>query len=99
MVDFDRPPGRRMLSQVASFCPSLTSLLPFFFHLARVGEALLADTLHHKHHAVVLLIPSITPPRLAGPRRRSHCCTVRVQRSEAPPVVALGLDQIARRRC
>jgi hypothetical protein len=52
----------------------------------------------HKHHAVVLLIPSTTPPHLAGPRRRSRRYAVRVHRSEAPPVVALGSDQIARRR-
>jgi hypothetical protein len=57
-----------------------------------------AEILHHKHHAVVLLIQSITPPYLAGPRRRIRCHDVRVQRSEAPPVVALGSDQIARRR-
>jgi hypothetical protein len=46
----------------------------------------------------VLLIPSTTPPYLAGPSRRSRCCAVRVHRSEALPVVALGLDRIARRR-
>jgi hypothetical protein len=81
-----------------SSSPSLTSLLPIFFHLARIGEDLPAYTLHHKHHAVVLLIPSTTPPYLAGPRRRSRRCTVGVQRSEALPVVALGSDRIVRRR-
>jgi hypothetical protein len=66
-------------------------------HLTRVGEVLSTDTLHHKHHAIVLLIPFTTPPHLAGPRRRIRRCVVRVQCSEAP-VVALGLDRIARRR-
>jgi hypothetical protein len=75
------------------FSPSLTRwFCLFFFHLARIGEALPVDTLHHKHHAFVLLIPSTTPPYLAGPRRRRRCCAVRVQRSDAPPVVALGSD-------
>jgi hypothetical protein len=69
-----------------------------FFHLACVGEALSADTLHHKHHAVVLLIPSTTPLHLAGPRRRSRRCVGCVQCSEAPPGVALGSDRITRRR-
>jgi hypothetical protein len=86
------------VSPVALSCPSLTRFLPFFFHLVRVGEALPAYTLHHKHHAVMLLILSTTPPHLAGPRRRSRRCAVHVQLSEAPPVVALGLDRIARRR-
>jgi hypothetical protein len=92
--EFVQPPCVCCLSS----SPSLTSLLPIFFHLARVGEALPANTLHHKHHAVVLLIPSTTPPHLAGPRRWSRHCAVRVQRSEAPPIVALGSDRIARRR-
>jgi hypothetical protein len=57
-----------------------------------------AETLHHKHHTVVLLIQSISPPYLLdqGGRRRRYA--VRVHRSEVPPVVALGLDRIARRR-
>jgi hypothetical protein len=70
----------------------------FFFHLARVDEALPADTLHHKHHAVVLLISSTAPPHLAGLRRRRRPCAVRVQRSEASSIVALGSDRIVRRR-
>jgi hypothetical protein len=53
---------------------------------------------HHRHHTIVLPIPSTTPPYLAGPRRQIHYCAVRVHCSEAPPVVALGSDQIARRR-
>jgi hypothetical protein len=78
----------------------LTSFfLPILFHLMCVGEALSIYTLHHKHHIVVLLIPSTTPPRLAGPRRRSRRCAIRVQRSEAPPVMALRSNLITRRRC
>jgi hypothetical protein len=84
---------RSAVSPVALSYPSLTRSLPIFFHLTRVGEALLADTLHHKHYAIVLLISSTTPPHLAGPRRRRSRCAVHVQRSEAPPVVALGSDR------
>jgi hypothetical protein len=99
VCDFDRPPGRHMLSPVAPLYPSLTSYFAyFFFHLACVGEALPVDTLHHKHHAVVLLIPSTAPPHLAGPRRRRRRCALCVQRSEAPLIVAHGSDRIARRR-
>jgi hypothetical protein len=82
---------------------SSSSLIRSWPHLlpprACVGKVLPAYTLYHKHHAVVLLIPSTTPPHLARPRRRSHRCDVCVHRLEAPPIVALGLDRIMRRRC
>jgi hypothetical protein len=57
-----------------------------------------AEILHHKHHAVVLLIQSISPPYLLDQGGRRHRCAVRVHHSEVPPVVALGSDRIARRR-
>jgi len=47
-----------------------------------------AETLHHKHHAVVLPIQSISPPYLLDQGRRRHRCTARVQLSEAPPLAA-----------
>jgi hypothetical protein len=51
-----------------------------------------AKILHHKHHAVVLLIQSISPPYLLDQGRRRHRCTVRVHLSEALPLAVL--DQI-----
>jgi hypothetical protein len=74
------------------------AFLPPFFHLVCIGEALPADTLHHKHHAVMLLMTSTSPPHLAGPRMRSRRCAIHVHRLEAPPFVALGSDRIAWRR-
>jgi hypothetical protein len=91
-----RPRARRWVSE--TWLSLTSSFCLIFFHPTRVGEALPAYILHHKHHAVVLLIRSTTPPHLAGPRRRSRRCAVRVQHSEAPSVVALGSDRIARRR-
>jgi hypothetical protein len=58
-------------------------------------EALSAHTLHHRHHAVVLSIPSTTPPYLARRGRRSHWCAVRMHLSEASPLKAL--DRIGSR--
>jgi hypothetical protein len=54
----------------------------------QTGEVLSVHTLHHRHHTVVLSIPSTTPPYLAGPGRRSRWCAVRVHLSEAPPLAA-----------
>jgi hypothetical protein len=75
-------------SSLKSCCPlSEASFLRSFF-TTQTGEALSAKTFHHRHHAVVLSIPSTTPPCLAGPGRRSRWCAVRVQLSEAPPLAA-----------
>jgi hypothetical protein len=57
-----------------------------------------AETLHHKHYAVVLLIQSISPSYLLDQGGRIRRYAVRVHRSEAQPVVVLGSDRIARRR-
>jgi hypothetical protein len=73
------------------------SLPPLLHPPQQLGEAL-QKFLHHRHHTVVLPIPSTTSPYLAGPRRKIRCCAVHVQRSEASRVVALGSDRIARRR-
>jgi hypothetical protein len=54
-----------------------------------------AETLHHKHHTVVLQIQSISPPYLLDQGRRRHRCTVRVHLSETPPLAAL--DRIGSR--
>jgi hypothetical protein len=54
-----------------------------------------AETLHHKHHAAVLQIQSISPPYLLDQGRRGPRCTVRVHLSEAPPLAVL--DQIGSR--
>jgi hypothetical protein len=54
-----------------------------------------AEILHHKNHAIVLLIQSISPPYLLDQGRRRHRCTVRVQLSEASPLAAL--DRIGSR--
>jgi hypothetical protein len=61
----------------------------------QTGEVLSVITLHHRHHAVVLSIPSTTPPYLAGPGRWSRWCAARVHLSEASPLAAL--DQIGSR--
>jgi hypothetical protein len=61
----------------------------------QTGEALSAHTFHHRHHTVVLSIPSTIPPYLAGPGRRSRWCAVRVHLSEALPLAVL--DQIGLR--
>jgi hypothetical protein len=61
----------------------------------QTGEALSAQTLHHRHHAVVLSIPSTTPPYIVGPGRRSRWCAVYVHLSEASPLAAL--DRIGSR--
>jgi hypothetical protein len=47
-----------------------------------------AETIHHKHHAVVLQIQSISPPYLLDQERRRRHCIVRVHLSEAPPLAA-----------
>jgi hypothetical protein len=47
------------------------------------------ETLHHKHHAVVLQIQYISPPYLLEQGRRRHHCSVRVHLLEAPPLGAL----------
>jgi hypothetical protein len=73
-------------------CPPLLSLATAH----RRSSA--AEILHHKHHTVMLLIQYISPPYLLDQGGRRHRCAVRVHRSEAPPVVALGSDRIARRR-
>jgi hypothetical protein len=54
----DQPPPSLLFIARSSFALVRLALLPSFFHLARVGEALPADTLNHKHHVVVLLISS-----------------------------------------
>jgi hypothetical protein len=54
-----------------------------------------AETLHHKHHAVVLLIQPISPPYLLDQGRRRHCCAVHVHLSEASLLAAL--DRIGSR--
>jgi hypothetical protein len=61
----DQPPPSLLFIARSSFALVRLTLLPSFFHLAHVGEALPADTLNHKHHIVVLLISSTTPPHLA----------------------------------
>jgi hypothetical protein len=48
-----------------------------------------AETLHHKHHAIVLQIQSISPPYLLDQGRGRRHCTVRVHLSEVPPLAAL----------
>jgi hypothetical protein len=48
-----------------------------------------AETLHHKHHAVVLQIQSISTPYLLDQGRRRRRCAVRVHFSEASPLAAL----------
>jgi hypothetical protein len=53
------------------------------------------EILHHKHHAVVLLIQSISPPYLLYQGRRRYYCTVCVDLSEASPLTAL--DRIGSR--
>jgi hypothetical protein len=53
------------------------------------------EILHHKHHAVMLLIQSISPPYLLDQGRRRHRCIVRVHLSEASPLAAL--DRIGSR--
>jgi hypothetical protein len=90
-----RPDGSAGTSFLRSHCPvSEASFLRSSF-TTQIGEALLARTLHHRHHAVVLSIPSTTPPYFAGPRRRSHWCTLRVYLLEASPLAAL--DRIGSR--
>jgi hypothetical protein len=73
-------------------CPPLLSLAT-----AR-RRSPVAKILHHKHHTIVLLIQSISPPYWLNQGGRRCWCAVRVHRSEAPPVVALGSDRITRRR-
>jgi hypothetical protein len=73
---------------VRSRCPPFCSLFFRSFSTTQTGEALSAYTLHHRHHAVVLSIPTTTPPYLAGPGRRSRWRAVHVQLSEAPPLAA-----------
>jgi hypothetical protein len=81
---------------VTSFLRSRCPVSEAFFlrssSTVQTGEALSAHTLHHRHHAIVLLIPSTTPPYLAGPGRRSRWCAVRVHLSKASPLATL--DQI-----
>jgi hypothetical protein len=71
----------------------LLSLLTF----SHVGETLPMDSLHHKHHIVVLLILATSPPYLAGPRKRIRRCATYVHCSEAPLVAVLDWDRIARK--
>jgi hypothetical protein len=47
-----------------------------------------AETLHHKHHAVMLQIQSISPPYLLDQGRRRRRYTIHVYLSEAPPLAA-----------
>jgi hypothetical protein len=54
-----------------------------------------AEILHHKHHVVMLLIQSLSPPYLLDQGMRRHCCTVHVYLSEASPLAAL--DRIGSR--
>jgi hypothetical protein len=54
-----------------------------------------AEILYHKHHAVVLLIQSISPPYLLDQGRRRHRFTICVHLSEASPLAVL--DQIGSR--
>jgi hypothetical protein len=72
--------------------PNLRGAAARFLHsfsTTQTGEALSAHTLHHRHHTVVLSIPSTTPLYLAGPGRRSRWCDVRVHLLEASPLAAL----------
>jgi hypothetical protein len=46
-----------------------------------------AEILHHKHHAIVLLIQSISPPYLLDQGRRIRCYIVCVHLSEASLMV------------
>jgi hypothetical protein len=48
-----------------------------------------AEILHHKYHAVVLLIQSISPPYLLDQEGRRRQCAVCVHLSEASPLAAL----------
>jgi hypothetical protein len=90
-----RPDGSAGMSFLRSRCSvSEASFLRSPFTM-QIGEALSVHTLHHRHHVVVLSIPSTTPPYLAGPERRSRWCAVRVHLSEAPPLAAL--DRIGSR--
>jgi hypothetical protein len=61
-------PVRRLLCQ-PNFARSRCSVFEAFFFRSssttQTGEALSANTLHHRHHAVMLPIPSTTPPYLA----------------------------------
>jgi hypothetical protein len=54
-----------------------------------------AEILHHKHHATVLLIQSISPPYLLDQGGRIRHCTVCVHLSEASPLAVL--DRIGSR--
>jgi hypothetical protein len=78
-----------------SRCP--VSDAPFFCSSStmQTGEALLAHTFHHRHHTVMMSVPSTTPPYLARPGRQSRWCAARVHLSEASPLAAL--DRIGSR--
>jgi hypothetical protein len=76
-------------SRRPNYCPPLLSLATAH----RRSPA--AEILHHKHHAIVLLIQSISPPYLLDQGRRRHRCTVRVHLLEASPLAVL--DRIGSR--
>jgi hypothetical protein len=90
-----RAPAVFVTSSLWSRCPVSEASFLRFSSTTQTGEALSAHTLHHRHHAIVLSIPSTTPPYLAGPGRRSHWCAVRVHLSEASSLAAL--DRIGSR--
>jgi hypothetical protein len=82
-------PASQMTEFARSRCPISEASFLRFSSTTQTGEALSAHTLHHRHHAIVLSIPSTTPPYLIGPGRRSRWCAVRVHLSEASPLAAL----------
>jgi hypothetical protein len=85
--------GAASLSPNPSRRPNCCPPLPSLATARRRSPA--AEILHHKHHAVVLLIQSISPPYLLDQGRRRHRCTVCVHLSEASPLAAL--DRIGSR--
>jgi hypothetical protein len=59
-------------------------LLPFLL----LGEALSAKSLHHTHRAIVLRIPSTSPPYSLDRGRRRHHCVAHVHHSKVSLVLA-----------
>jgi hypothetical protein len=53
-------------------------------------------TLHHTHHAVMLLIPCTSPPYLLDQGQRIRCCVVGVHITEM--LLVAVLDQIGSHR-
>jgi hypothetical protein len=90
-----RAPAVFVTSSLWSRCPVSEAFFLCFSSTTQIGEALSAHTLHHRHHAVMLSIPSTTPPYLAGPGRRSRWCAIRVHLSKASPLATL--DRIGSR--